>query len=71
MVSIKSSVFDTKKTTNVELADKLNRPFYKNIKKMQLNREIRDALRNEFNKMYSSAENAYGALDFTGVGYIS
>jgi len=28
-------------------------------------------LRKEFEKMYKSAENAYAALDFTGIGYIT
>lgn len=32
---------------------------------------IRDRLRLETKKMYGSAENAYGAIDYNGKGYIT
>ena len=41
------------------------------MKKTQLCRLIRDKMRQEFKKMYSSAEAAFGALDFRGNGYVT
>ena len=41
------------------------------MKKTQLCRLIRDKMRQEFKKMYSSAEAAYGALDFKGNGFVT
>jgi uncharacterized protein YneF (UPF0154 family) len=34
-------------------------------------RQVRDRLRHELYKMYKNAENAYAALDFTGLGYVA
>ena len=48
------------------------KPSYKrNMEKLNLVREIKDALKREFVKMYRSAEDAYSALDFTGAGSIT
>lgn len=61
----------------VEVAERskrtdLSKPSYKrNLEKIALVREIKEALRKEFVKMYRTAEDAYSALDFTGLGYIS
>ena len=41
------------------------------MEKQNLCRRIRDRLRFEFQQMYRSSENAYAALDFTGLGYIT
>ena len=41
------------------------------MEKQRLCRRIRDRLRKEFGAMYRAAENAYAALDFTGLGYIT
>ena len=34
-------------------------------------RAIRDKLRHEIKMMYGSSDHAFGALDFTGVGYVT
>jgi Ca2+-binding EF-hand superfamily protein len=41
------------------------------MKQTQIVRKIRDILRKEFQRMYQSSENAYSALDFSGIGYIT
>jgi hypothetical protein len=41
------------------------------MNKPETSKKIRHMLKKEFSLMYQSSENAYGALDYSGKGYIT
>jgi len=47
------------------------RPYAKNMQKLQGCRQIRDRIRKEMWFMYRNAEIAFSELDFSGTGYVT